>query len=1131
MGLCSIITFAGLFSGNIEKVQAASSQTIIHFIAINDNNDAILLENRSSTGTTFGMIDSGEDTDGPASSTNGIVTAGNGYETQVVNYLTKAGVTSNNLVFYIGTHPHSDHIGSADTIIDTFKPKRVYIQPYSDSYISSPSNLWDNAVVYQDMLDAADRVGATVIQTFNEKAAVDPMTITASGTIIWEDGADVEQLRPASLTLNLMKGAEQIATTTASSENNWSFSFTELPKRNDDGSEINYNDGSYQISQTGLPENAYTTIVDSDNIFQITNTHTISTTENLSGSIFWAEAISADLIPEELTIQFQQKGETWTDYGDPVVVTKSDNWSFSVAVPIADEAQPDVPYEYQVRITSTLPDGCSYEGGTLVENNQYNLQITTSSETADPFSDNLIPRTSMLQEAQSDPLPQVTPKEEDIVDPTSELDPANPTSIPSDSELAAMTSDAKAATDALTNRYTGNPNFSLGDTKIEIMNYGTSYMTYPAPDANYFSLGVKITSSNGHTAFLGGDINNYPNPGDKSDSGYDETKLVSSGKFSGGVDVLKVNHHGAYGSNTPTYLKTMNPKILVLTGSFNHVSNTTETSDTMGGTYSSIRSLVENGTKLYATTWYSQKADAIKINLSNVAAENLPNEEHFAYSDYMSTGFWLNNGSYAPISGWKQYPSQGSAEGSTAENKFFYFENSAVPSSQKWIYDNGAYYYLDFNGSMKTGWFPQNGYWYYCDSHGVMQTGWLKDNNLWYYLDPLGHMLTGKQNIAGGTYYFFSSGQMALSQWVGSEYYGTDGKLVPNYRNSNWKKDSVGYWYQYADGTYPKNCWTSIDGSWYHFNASGYMETGWIKADGYWYYLGADGKMQTGWQSISGRWYFLTSDGHMLTGWQLLSGSWYYFGTDGAMYTPGWHQIGTSYYYMNSNGSVATNTWIDNYYVNNTGIWIPNYGRSDWVRIGNNWKYRHSDGTYTTSSWKQIEGSWYHFDAAGWMQTGWIKDGGKWYYLASSGSRYGEGWHQIGSSWYYMYSSGVMAENTWIGNYYVNSSGAWIPEYGTSKWIKSGSLWWYRHGDGGYTSSDWEQIGSEWYYFDASGWMKTGWLNLNGKWYYLSPSGARLGLGWHWIGGKCYYMDAKGVMASNTRIDGYYVDSSGAWVQ
>lgn len=65
-----------------------------------------------------------------------------------------------------------------------------------------------------------------------------------------------------------------------------------------------------------------------------------------------------------------------------------------------------------------------------------------------------------------------------------------------------------------------------------------------------------------------------------------------------------------------------------------------------------------------------------------------------------------------------------------------------------------------------------------------------------------------------------------------------------------------------------------------------------------------------------------------------------------------------------------------------------------------------------------------------------------------------------------MYASGAMAADTWIGDCYVNSSGAWVQ--GKTKvqagWVQSGSRWWYRHADGGYTRNAWEMIKGQWYF-------------------------------------------------------------------
>ncbi len=221
-----------------------------------------------------------------------------------------------------------------------------------------------------------------------------------------------------------------------------------------------------------------------------------------------------------------------------------------------------------------------------------------------------------------------------------------------------------------------------------------------------------------------------------------------------------------------------------------------------------------------------------------------------------------------------------------------------------------------------------------------------------------------------------------------------------------------------------------------------------------------------------------------------------------------------------------------------------------WILSENRWWYRHSDGSYTTSDWEQINGRWYYFDTSGWMKTGWILLNGAryyleasgamatgwrlldgiWYYLNASGAM-ATGWTWVNGKCYYLNDSGAMAADTWIGDDYVDGSGAWIPgkKKETDRWILSGNRWWYRHGDGSYTTSNWEQINGKWYYFDEAGWMKTGWLLLDGSWYYLDASGARAA-GWVLVGGTYYYLDASGVMQVGWLEEGgskYYLNTQG----
>ena len=167
----------------------------IHFITIDENSLSVLVECNGQ----FGMIDSGEDTEYPTGEDprypyrTGIDTI-DGFEDQVIEYLYSVGVTKDNFEFYIGTHPHSDHIGSADEIIREFCPKRVYTPEYHDYYINTPNFLFDNLFVYDEMLEAAEEVGADIILNFNPDA---PLVPDQTGFLADEDAYDYYANEPA----------------------------------------------------------------------------------------------------------------------------------------------------------------------------------------------------------------------------------------------------------------------------------------------------------------------------------------------------------------------------------------------------------------------------------------------------------------------------------------------------------------------------------------------------------------------------------------------------------------------------------------------------------------------------------------------------------------------------------------------------------------------------------------------------------------------------------------------------------------------------------------------------------------------------------------------------------------------
>lgn len=301
-----------------------------------------------------------------------------------------------------------------------------------------------------------------------------------------------------------------------------------------------------------------------------------------------------------------------------------------------------------------------------------------------------------------------------------------------------------------------------------------------------------------------------------------------------------------------------------------------------------------------------------------------------------------------------------------------------------------------------------------------------------------------------------------------------------------WSKWNGRWWYEHTDGSYTQNAWEQIHGTWYYFDSQGYMKTGWLNYYGSWYYLGTkdDGAMKTGWQQVGGTWY-----------------------------------------YMYDSGVMAANTWIGDYYVNNSGAWVVGKVKPQpkWIKSGFRWWYCHSDGSYTTNGWEYIGNTWYYFDGAGWMQTGWLQTGGHWYYLggANDGAMK-TGWQQVKNVWYYMYESGEMAADTWIGEYYVNADGAWDPNRKPAAWVQEPSgNWWYRHEDGSFTQNGWETIDGKTYYFNENGWCLTNrWIGATGVGgYYVDASGARLENGSYSVDGLYYTFDANGLCtAGNSRF-------------
>ena len=225
-----------------------------------------------------------------------------------------------------------------------------------------------------------------------------------------------------------------------------------------------------------------------------------------------------------------------------------------------------------------------------------------------------------------------------------------------------------------------------------------------------------------------------------------------------------------------------------------------------------------------------------------------------------------------------------------------------------------------------------------------------------------------------------------------------------NQLKGQWKQSGNKWWYQYEDGTYPKNEFIAIDNKLYRFDQYGYMKTGWFKVNGTDYYASTSGEIKAQWVGSGNNWYYVDADGKMVTGLQTIARAKYYFAESGLMQT-GWFKINGAYYYATSSGAI----------------------KAQWVGSGNTWYYVDADGKMVTG-YQTISGAKYYFANSGLMQTGWFKINGEDYYAASSGVISAQ-WVKSGNNWYYVDANGKMVTGDYKINkvvYRFDANGVWL---------------------------------------------------------------------------------------------------------
>lgn len=272
---------------------------------------------------------------------------------------------------------------------------------------------------------------------------------------------------------------------------------------------------------------------------------------------------------------------------------------------------------------------------------------------------------------------------------------------------------------------------------------------------------------------------------------------------------------------------------------------------------------------------------------------------------------------------------------------------------------------------------------------------------------------------------------------------------------------------------------------------------------------------------------YLTADGKQVTNQWIFDQTyqnWFYLKADGQRAENGWLTVGGKDYYFNETGKLATKTWINQYYVAESG-----------ARVKNQWVF------------DQEKQSWYYLKSDGQKaQNEWIQQGQEKYYLKEDGKMAKDEWVTQGGNEYYVNSQGKILRGTWLGKNYLSENGNKVKQ----GWIYDDnySSWFYIQQDGTYAENGWQTIDGKDYHFKFGGYLsterwidrfyvaksgaklKSEWLfdkNYN-SWFYLKADGTYAEKGWETIKGKDYHFKSGGYLSTETWIDRSYVTSSGA---
>lgn len=189
-----------------------------------------------------------------------------------------AGLSEQNTAYVASGEQWSTMI-SGDTLIDSIQVNWSQINATEEA----PKGSEQNGYRYEVTGEIGNGFTVTMIH--------DPQkTVTAAGTVTWDDNDNLKQVRPDSVTVNLLKNGEKIDSATVTAEDGWQYDFGAFPEyiKSEEDGKISYQRDIYSVIEE--PFMYYSAAY---NDFDITNVYVEPDIPDVDVEISWKDSYNS----------------------------------------------------------------------------------------------------------------------------------------------------------------------------------------------------------------------------------------------------------------------------------------------------------------------------------------------------------------------------------------------------------------------------------------------------------------------------------------------------------------------------------------------------------------------------------------------------------------------------------------------------------------------------------------------------------------------------------------------------------------------------------------------------------------------------------------------------------------------